>query len=232
MNHKTQEPDIPQTSFSVNNDNLATSSDEVVEVSMWVDPICPFAWLTSRWLLEVEQVRPIKINFHIMSLSILNKDKKVPKQYRKLFEDGWGPVRVGIAAEQAYGSEVLRDLYTALGKRIHLQKHAINTDLYLDALAEVSLPSTLAKAAQSSEFDEVLYSSHHAGMDPVGEDVGTPVIHVPGPDGQQIAFFGPVLSPAPKGQVAGRLWDGVVLVAGTPGFFELKRTRSADLIFD
>ena len=202
-------------------------------IDLWVDPICPYAWMTSRWLLEVERVRPVTVRFHIMSLSVLNEGRDdLPERYRRLLDIGWGPVRVAIAAEQAHGPDVLRDLYGALGRRLHPEDHEIGRDLYLDALGEVGLPASLADAADTGEFDEALRASHHAGMDPVGEDVGTPVIHAPGPGGEPVAFFGPVVIPAPKGEAAGRLWDGVLLVAGTDGFFELKRTRTRQPVFD
>ena len=185
--------------------------------------------MTSRWLLEVERVRDVEVRFHVMSLSVLNEGREdLPERYRELLDDGWGPVRVVIAAEQAHGAGVMRDLYTALGHRIHLQDRDPDRELYLEALAEVGLPDGLADAAGSSEFDKALRASHHAGMDPVGEDVGTPVIHAPGPDGQQVAFFGPVVIPAPKGEAAEQLWDGVLLVAGSDGFYELKRSRDRE----
>jgi hypothetical protein len=195
---------------------------------MYFDPLCPWAWITSRWLLEVERVRDIKINFRVMSLSVLNEGREnLPDSYRKLLQTGWGPVRVCIAAERAHGSEVLRDLYTALGTRRHLQKREFDRDVIVEALAEVGLPESLADAVDSTEHDEALRASHDAGMKPVGLDVGTPTIHVPGPDGELLAFFGPVVTPAPRGEAAGRLWDGCLLVAGTPGFYEIKRTRDA-----
>lgn len=202
-------------------------------VDLWVDPICPYAWMTSRWLLEVERVRSITVRFHVMSLSVLNDGREnLPERYRRLLDVGWGPVRVAIAAEQAHGPEVLRDLYGALGTRLHPQGRDIGRELYVDALSEVGLPASLADAAEGTDFDGALRASHHAGMDPVGDDVGTPVIHAPGPDGEPVAFFGPVVIPAPKGEAAGRLWDGVLLVAGTDGFFELKRSRTREPIFD
>jgi hypothetical protein len=145
---------------------------------------------------------------------------------------GWGPVRVAIAAEQKYGNEVLRDLYTALGTRAHLQKRELDRDALVEVLTELGLDPTLADAADSTEYDAALRASHDAGMAPVGLDVGTPVIHAPGPDGGTIAFFGPVVTPAPKGEAAGRLWDGVLLVAGTPGFYEIKRTRDVPPTFE
>jgi protein-disulfide isomerase-like protein with CxxC motif len=194
---------------------------------MWFDPKCPWAWIASRWLLEVEKVRDVRVRFHVMSLAMLNDGREgLDEWYVEWLRDTWGPVRVAMAAEQKYGNEVLRDLYTALGTRIHHDKTPIGRTLYLDALAEVGLPAELADAADVTDYDEALRESQHAGLDPVGEDLGTPAIHVPGPDGERIAFFGPVVSPIPRGEEAGRLWDGVLLVAGTDGFFELKRART------
>jgi hypothetical protein len=206
---------------------------ERATVDMWFDPVCPWAWMTSRWLLEVERVRPLDIRFNVMSLSVLNQGRDLPEDYRNLLDRAWGPVRVCIAAAEAAGPQVLRDLYTALGTRIHLDKYEIDEKLYTEALTEVGLDPALADAAGSEVWDDALRASHNAGMQPVGTDVGTPVIHAPGPvDGGTVAFFGPVVTPAPKGEAAGRLWDGVLLVAGTPGFYELKRTRDLGPIFD
>lgn len=199
---------------------------------MWFDPICPYAWMTSRWLLEVEQVRDVRVRFHVMSLSVLNEGRTgLPQRYVDLFDVGWGPVRVAIAVQRGYGDDVLREFYTAIGTRIHEKDMPLGRELYEAALADVGLPAALADAASTDEHDEALRASHHAGMDAVGEEVGTPVIHVPGPDGSQIAFFGPVVTPIPRGEAAARLWDGVLLVAGTDGFFELKRTRDREPVF-
>jgi 2-hydroxychromene-2-carboxylate isomerase len=208
---------------------------ERATVDMWFDPLCPWAWITSRWLLEVEKVRPLDVRFNVMSLSVLNEGRdELPENYKELLAKGWGPVRVCIAAAEAAGPAVLRDLYTALGTRIHLQKYDTqDPKLFQEALAEVGLDPSLADAANSDAHDEALRASHNAGMKPVGTDVGTPVIHAPGPNpGETVAFFGPVITPAPKGEAAGKLWDGVVLVAGTPGFYELKRSRDLGPIFD
>jgi Mycothiol-dependent nitroreductase Rv2466c len=201
-------------------------------VDMWFDPRCPWAWITSRWLLEVERVREVEVRFHVMSLAVLNEGRDLGERYNALMKSAWGPVRVCIAAEQKYGSHVLRPLYTAMGTRIHLQEQDTDADFYTAVLTEVGLDPELAAAADSTEYDTALRASHDAGMKPVGLDVGTPVIHAPGPDGEQVAFFGPVITPAPKGEAAGRLWDGCLLVAGTPGFYEIKRTREASPIFD
>jgi 2-hydroxychromene-2-carboxylate isomerase len=209
-----------------------TVADRVI-ADMWFDPACPWAWLTSRWLLEVERVRGVDIRFHVMSLSLLNDGREgLSDKYRASIARMWGAVRVAIAAEQKYGNEVLRPLYTALGTRIHIGREESGHAMFVSALTDAGLPTELAAAAESTGYDDALRASHEAGMRPVGNDVGTPVIHVPGSDGREIAFFGPVVTPAPRGEAAGRLWDGTLLVAGTPGFYEIKRTRDASPIFD
>jgi hypothetical protein len=190
-------------------------------VDFWFDPACPWAWMTSRWLLEVAEVRPIEPSFHVMSLAYLNAEKEgLSDGYREFLATACGPVRVCVAAARLKGDDILLPLYTALGNRIHLQQRTADRTLVAEALEEVGLPLDLLRAMDSDEYDEALQRSHHAGMDQVGMDVGTPVISVEGS-----AFFGPVVTPAPKGEAAGRLWDGVRLVTGTPGFYELKRSR-------
>jgi protein-disulfide isomerase-like protein with CxxC motif len=207
---------------------MTESAQNRVVADLWVDPLCPWAWMTSRWLIEVEKQRPIDVRFHVMSLSVLNSGRdELPEQYKEMLQRGWGPVRVLIAAQQKHGDEVVRPLYDALGSRRHIGKQEFNRETIEAALAEVGLPTELADAVDTDVYDEALKASHHAGMDQVGMDVGTPVISTEG-----VAFFGPVVSPAPKGEAAAKLWDGVLLVAGTDGFFELKRTRTRDPIFD
>jgi len=204
------------------------TEQEPTRVDFWFDPICPWAWITSRWMLEVQQVRPVQTVWHVMSLAVLNENKEdMPDRYRELMQSAWRPVRVVIAAEQAHGPEVVGPLYTALGTRFHLEKAPRDRETIVAALAEAGLPASLADAMDSTEYDEAVRASHAEGIDRVGYEVGTPVISVNG-----ASVFGPVISPIPRGEAAGKLWDGVQLVMATDGFFELKRSRTRDPIFD
>jgi 2-hydroxychromene-2-carboxylate isomerase len=203
------------------------SDAERTNVEMWFDPICPWAWMTSRWLMEVEKVRNIEVTWSVMSLAVLNEGRDLPEGYREMMSKAWGPVRVIIAAAREHGDKVIKPLYDALGARIHLGGEKDFSKAIVPALEEVGLPTDLARFAASGDVDDALRASHERGISLVGDEVGTPVIAVDG-----TAFFGPVVSPAPKGEAAGRLWDGCVLVASTPGFFELKRTRTVGPIFD
>jgi hypothetical protein len=195
---------------------------------LWFDPKCPWAWIASRWLLEVEQLRDVEVRFHVLSLSALNEGREgLEEWYREWLDTGWGPARVAKAVELKYGPDEVRDLYTALGTRIHLKKEPLCLGLYAAALAEVGLPENFADAAESEDLDDALRAGNEAGLGPIGEDLGTPAIHVSTPDGRHTAFFGPVVTPAPRGEAAGKLWDGILLVAGTEGFYELKRARTS-----
>lgn len=197
-------------------------------VDFWFDPLCPWAWMTSRWMLEVEQVRPVQTVFHVMSLSVLNEGRDLDPDYLKLMARGWSGVRAAIGVEQLHGQAALRDFYTALGTRYHPGKQRVgDVKVIRAALADCGLSEEIADRAGTSEWDDLLRASHHAGMDPVGDDVGTPVLHINGK-----ALFGPVISPAPKGEAAGRLFDGVSLVTEADGFFELKRSRTRGPRFD
>ncbi|WP_405017444.1 disulfide bond formation protein DsbA [Kitasatospora sp. NBC_00070] len=210
-----------------------TTADSKKIADFWFDPACPWAWMTSRWMLEVEQLRPVQTRWHVMSLSVLNEHREdLPQQYKDFVAKGWGPVRVLIAAAQAHGEKVLGPLYTELGTRFHNQGLPNERATIEAALVAAGLPVELADAADSTEYDEALRASHAEGITLVGEDVGTPVIAVDGPDGDRVAFFGPVVTPTPRGEAAARLWDGTLLVAGTPGFYEIKRTRTAGPSFE
>ena len=196
-------------------------------VDFWFDPLCPWAWMASRWMLEVEKVRDVRTTFHVMSLAVLNSGRDMPDDYQKMMDlEAWIGVRASIAVEQKYGSEALRNFYTALGTRLHLGEEPKTPETVRAALTEVGLDPAIADEAQTDMYDEALHASHHEGMDPVGMDVGTPVIRVNG-----MSLFGPVISPAPKGEAAGDLFDGFVKVTAYSGFFELKRTRTVDPIF-
>ncbi|MFF2221783.1 DsbA family protein [Streptomyces globisporus] len=212
-----------------------TPANGKTPVDFWFDPLCPWAWMTSRWMLEVEKVRDVEVRWHVMSLAVLNEDKldELPEEYRDMLENqAWGPVRVVIAARQLHGDDVVGPLYTALGTRFHNNGEGPTREAVAAALKDVGLPEELAEYADRDTYDTELRASHQEGIDKVGQEVGTPVIAVPGADGEQVAFFGPVVTPAPKGEDAAKLWDGTLLVASIPGFYEIKRTRTQGPVFD
>ncbi len=205
---------------------LTTPDADRAGADFWFDPVCPWAWMTSRWMLEVEQVRPVDVTWHVMSLSVLNEGRDLPEDYQNMMEQAWAPVRVVVAAAAAHGQDVVLPLYTAMGERIHPggmdYRQAVT-----EALAEVGLPAELAAAGDTDANDEALRASHQEAIDLVGDEVGTPVVAFNG-----VAFFGPVVTPTPRGEAAGLLWDGTLLVAATPGFYEIKRSRTAGPSFD
>jgi hypothetical protein len=204
------------------------AEQEPTPVDFWFDPLCPWAWITSRWLVEVTTVRPVQPRWHVMSLAVLNEGKDdLSERYQNFLAMAWGPVRACMAAEKQSGPEVLGPLYTAIGTRFHNEKAERNRATIEAALAAAGLPAALADAMESTEYDDALRASHKEGIERVGYEVGTPIISMNG-----TSIFGPVVSPIPRGEDAGRLWDGVMLVTQTDGFFELKRGRTRDPIFD
>jgi hypothetical protein len=193
----------------------------------WFDPLCPWAWITSRWALEVEKVRPVGFSWHVMSLAVLNETKDISEEYRQRLASAWGPVRVCMAAAEERGDEILLPLYTALGTRFHHLGEPREPATYEGALADVGLPASMAAAAGTTEFDDLVRKSHEEGMGLVGDEVGTPIVSIAG-----VGIFGPIFSPVPHGEEAGKLWDSFVVLLGTDGFFELKRSRTRPPVFD
>ncbi len=219
-------------------DSAVKAASDTTFADFWFDPLCPWAWLTSRWMLEVEQVRPVQTRWHLMSLAVLNGERDLGEKYNALMQKAWGPVRVVAAAarRQREGgegvdsrteNELLADLYTAMGNLAHPGGQRLELDVVKQALSDARLPESLSDAFSSTEFDDEVRASHQDGIERVGTDVGTPIIAV-----AATAFFGPVVTPCPKGEDAGRLWDGVLAVAATPGFYEIKRTRDERPVFD
>ncbi len=200
-------------------------------MQFWFDPLCPWAWITSRWMLEVEKVRPVRTDWRIMSLAYLNliqhEGQGLNEEYLERMSKAWGPIRVVAAAAQHSGTDILGPLYTAIGTRLHNQGRREDPQVIPEALAEVGLPASLAAAADSDELDQLIKDSHNEAFDQVGIDVGTPVIRIAGN-----TIFGPVITPAPRGEAAGRLFDGVAAVTATDGFFELKRSRDRKPSFE
>ena len=197
------------------------------KAEFWFDPMCPWAFITSRWILEVTKVREIEITWNIFSLPHLNKDREMPEKYKAIFANSWSCARIIKSVEKDFGKEKTLPLYTAISTRIHVLKETVSKDLLSDSLKEVGLDSKYLAEMENSDWDKQIIESHERGIKLVGDDVGTPIIAING-----IGFFGPVISPAPKGEEAGKLWDGVVLSASYPGFFEIKRSRTVGPIFD
>ncbi len=197
------------------------------QVDFWFDPICPFAWATSRWIKEVEKVRDIDVTWNVMSLSVLNEGRDLPEDYRSMMDSSWGPVRVVIKAAQEHGQEVVDGLYTAMGELLHYEKITDRDEVIKKALEKTGLPAELAEAAHTDANDEALRASHENGISKVGQDVGTPVVAVDG-----VAFFGPVITRIPTGEEAGKLFDAAAQLASFPYFFEMKRTRTESPVFE
>ncbi|KGJ77121.1 DSBA oxidoreductase [Cryobacterium roopkundense] len=196
-------------------------------VKFWFDPSCPWAWMTSRWVDEVARLRDLDVEWRVMSLAVLNEDQDVSEEYRAFFPRALKYTRLAQAAQELHGQPMVKALYDALGAEIHLGGNTNPDEVIPLALAAAGLPADFAAHADSVEFDAQMRASHFDGINRVGQDVGTPVIDING-----VAFFGPVISPAPMGDQALALWDGIVAAASFDGFFELKRSRTREPNFD
>ena len=206
-----------------------------MKARFWFDPMCPWAWITSRWMHEVMETRDVQVTWKVMSLAILNEGNEIPAEYAEAMAAAWGPVRVCIAAEQAFAAErpdIVGELYTALGVRLHPQGRTDYATVIAEAVAEVGLPSSIAHAASDASLDAALRASHDEGTGLVGPDAGTPIVAIADRNGDQVGLFGPIMTPAPLGEDAARMWDGFVLMVQTPGFYEIKRTRDVGPRFD
>lgn len=200
-------------------------------VDFWFDPTCPWCWMTSRWIKEVQTQRDIEVTWRPFSLAVLNEGRDLDPAYRDHIANTWGPARVATAVAEQYGQEKLDELYTALGEQIHLQQNKEGTYFQKAieaALAEVGLPAELAQVAFGEDYDQQMRASTRAGLDAAGgDDIGVPLMSING-----VTFFGPVMSPAPTGEEAAKVFDGAVALASYPGFFELKRPRTVGPIFN
>jgi hypothetical protein len=190
-------------------------------IDLWFDPSDPWTWMASRWLLEVETVRSVKTSLHVMNRALLDGGKESNDEAGK--NEGSGSARVALAVSEQYGQEQLAAFYTAIGTRIHDRRQGPGKQTIDRALADVGLPPELAELAETDDNDDELLASHRAGIDPVGNDIDTPVMHLNG-----LAFVGPVFSTRPKGEDAGRVFDAVLALASDAGFVELRRTRPAE----
>ena len=205
-------------------------AENVPLVDFWFDPVCPYSWIGSRWILEVERQRPLRVRWHVMSLYLLNRDRNPDTSYVAYLEQVNGTARVAAAVAAGHGSAALRDVYTAYGTRIFDHWRYAEADECREAmraaLVEVGLAATLVDAFDGTTFDDVLARSHAAAVAPVGDEAGTPTIHLDG-----TAFYGPVLNSIPRGEDAVRVFDGARLLSGFADFYELKRTRERPPVY-
>lgn len=198
-------------------------------VDFWFDPLCPWTWMTSRWLLEVTGVRPVDVRWNLVSLAYLDEREARETGEEATAQDATerrGPGRVLAAARKAHGDDMVPALYTAFGTKYHVEGDDVHSAIEA-SVAEVGLAEELAEAKSASEHDDAIEGSHRAAIEAAGMETGPPIIGVDG-----TAFFGPVVSPTPRGEQAGLLWDAVVTAASTPGFYELKRGRDKGPTFD
>ncbi len=193
-------------------------------VTLFVDPTCPYAWMTSRWLLNATAERDEFVpEFRIMSLGVLNEGRDLDPDYMEAMDRAWDPARLMMKLQRDYGQEEFNAFYTAWGERFHVQDRKDDyRAVAAESLEEAGIDADALKIWGSTELDQELRAEQAAVEDMVGDDVGTPVISF----GEGVAYFGPVVSPAPKGEQAGQMLDAMAMMATIPGFYELKRARS------
>ncbi len=208
------------------------------DIRFYFDPVCPFCWLTSKWIRMVQAERDLSVDWRFISLRLINEhidyDAHFPPEYEAGHTDGLRLLRAVARARQEHGSQAVDSLQAALGARIfdtpptdpadeRADRGRHGTRQFLEPiLAEVGLPTQLADALDDTSWDAAIRADGDEALALTGKDVGTPIIHFEPPDG--VAFFGPVISRLPEPDRAGELWDHVVGLARFPGFAELKRS--------
>lgn len=208
------------------------TSNPVTAVDAYLDPVCPYSYVTACWLARVQGARGIDVRWHAMSLAILNADEEIPAEWQELMALSWGPVRLLQLVSQREGGQHAFDLIEAIGRRVHADERSDYAAVMVEALEECSLPAELADQAWSSDSDEEVRLSHKEAVTLSGPGVGSPVLAITRSDGEKVGFYGPIISAVPEPADSLRLWDGFVAMASVPGFFELKRARDTELSFD
>lgn len=193
-------------------------------VEFYWDPVCPWCWITSRWMIDVGSQKQIQVNWKLFSLKKINAGRDIAKDFKILHEMGLRALRVAAAVRKEYGNEGIAKLYTVMGTRYHHDKEDIDEPEVLDKILQTcGFAKQLADAVNKNAWDKMIAADMDQAIAKVGRDVGVPLIVLDG--GKGPGFFGPVFSPAPSGQAAVELWDAIIVAGRTPGFFELKRTR-------
>ena len=209
----------------------------MADVDFYFDPVCPWAWLTSRWVVNVLEERPMTVDWKFISLRIVNEERDYEKDFRPGYERGHTRglelLRVAAAARAEVGPGAVLPLYTAFGRIIHLERNAPAFDEpagVAGVLAALDLPAGLAAAATATDHDDVVRAETAEALERCGGNIGTPVLTFGPPAGP--SFFGPVINKAPKGAAAVELWDAVTALGTNPHFSELKRSLRGRPDFD
>ena len=199
-------------------------------VDFYWDPVCPWCWITSRWMVDVGQQKQIQVNWKLFSLKLINKDREVPEDYKILHGIGLKALRVAAAVRREFGNDGVGQIYTVMGARYHHDEGDIDEPSALtEILRTCGLPARLSAAAEDEALDKDIQADMDQAIAKAGTDVGVPQIVLDG--GKGPGFFGPVMSPAPTGEDAVKFWDAIIAAGRNPGFFELKRTREVGPVF-